>query len=352
MKVLVSSLCAGLLLTGGSTLATKYSTERALKFEISTSNRMETTTMEMEVDGEPQDTGGRGGASTESENTEIHVDHVMEVSDGKPTKVRRTFEKVGGTASMSFGDQSRDSSVESPFQGVTLELVAGKDGAVETTVVDGKEPESEGALKGHHLETFLDGLLPASAVEVDATWDLEKDAISRALRLDVRKALYPRPQRGGGGGEGGGGDRPRRGGGGGRGNSVLDTAEWKGTAKLVSADKEIEGVSCSVIELKLEATGDMEMPEMRGPRGGVYAPEAALENRMNYSIKLEGTFAFANKEKRPVKLDLEGKMRTETRTEMTREDRTMKMHSVQEGKIEYAITCTEESTKAEKKDSK
>lgn len=348
MKILMSSLFAGLLLSGGQTLATKYGTERTLKFEISSSQTLESTSMEMEVDGEPQENPrGMGGASMENETTEIHVDHVLEIADGKPTKMRRTFEKVGGTSSMTFGENSRDSKIESPFEGVTLELVAGKDGAVEATVVDGTEPEGDDALKGHQLGVFLDGLLPKDAVEVDGTWDLEKAAIQHALRLDVRKVLFPAPQRAAGGGEGG--DRPRRGGGGRGGGAgrILDQADWKGTAKLVSADKEVEGVSCSVMEIEITAQGDMEMPEMRGPRGGMFEPP--VENRATYSVTLKGTFAFANKEKRPVKLDLEGKLHVDSRNEMTREEHTMKMHSVQDGKIEYVVTCTEEPVKKSEK---
>lgn len=348
MKILVTSLFAGLLLSGGQTLATKYSTERALRFEISSSQTLETTTMEMEVDGEPQERPqGMGGMSSENETVEVHVDHVLELADGKPAKLRRTFEKVGGSSSMTFGENTRDSKIESPFQGVTLELVAGKDGAVEVTVVDGTEPEGEDALKGHQLGVFLDGLLPKDAVDVDATWDLEKPAIQHALRLDLRKVLYPRPQRAAGGGEGG--DRPRRGGSGrgGQAGMVLDQADWKGTAKLVSGDKEVEGVSCSLVELEITAQGNLEMPEMRGPRGGMFEP--AAENTASYSITLKGTFAFANKEKRPVKLDLEGKLHLETRNEVTREEHTMKMHSEQEGKIEYVVICSEEAPKKAEK---
>lgn len=349
MKLLIPSIVAGLLMSGGSTLATKYSSDRTLKFEVNFSSELEVTSSEMERDGERVD--GPAMPKTSVETTQIIVDHALEVEGGKPTKVRRTFEKVGGTQSMTRGDESKDTDMSSPFQGVTLELVAGKDGAVEVEVVDGKKPEHDGALEGHQLGVFLDSLLPTSAVEVDATWDLDKKAIAHALLLDMQKIMFPRPERGGGDGEGGG---RRRGGGGMRGgpSSMLDGADWKGTAKLISVDKEIDGVSCSVVELKLEAAGEREIPAMGGPRGGAFEVERAFDNKATYEVHLEGTFAFANKEKRPVKLALEGKIRSETNFESSNGDHSMKMHSVQGGAVEFTVDCTEEPFKAEKSEKK
>lgn len=338
MKVLIASLAAGLAFAGGEKLATKYASDRDLKYEIATSQNI-TSSTEGERDGEPF---SAPAMTSEVEKTEVHVDHVVEATDGKPTKVRRTFEKVAGTVSMSMGENSQDSAMESPFNGITLEIVQGKDG-LEVEVVEGGTPEGEGALTGHSIESFLDGLLPTEAVEVDASWDLDKTAISRALRHDVSKVLYPRPTGGGQGGEGGG----RRRGGGGRSSGLLDDAEWKGTAKLVSADKEIEGIACSVIELKLTASGERDLPA-RQPRGGAFGVEPVLENKVSYDIALEGTFAFANKERRPVQLALEGTARSTTTMEFSNDERSSKSTTKTEGKIEIAVTVTEEKPKSEK----
>jgi hypothetical protein len=346
MKVVIASLVAGLAFAGGEKLATKYSTDRDLKYEISSSMSMEVTSVEGERDGEPIDPRGQG-AKSEVETAEVHIDHVVETTDGKPTKVKRTFEKVAGTTSMSMGENSNDSALESPFNGITLEITQGKDG-LEVEVVDGKTPEAEGALKGHRLQSFLDGLLPTDAVEVDATWDLEKDAIGHALRADMRKILFPRPDRGGGGQGGQGGGGGRRGGGmRGGASGLLDEADWKGTAKLISADKEIDGVACSVIQLKIEASGERDLPT-RGPRGGMFGLEFAAENKMSHEVHLEGTFAFSNKERRPVKLALEGTIHTEMHMESSNDEHSMRMTSKSDGKIEVAVSCTEEKPKSEK----
>src|SRR5438477_11361799 len=154
MKLLVLTAIAGTTLVAGKALTTKYTTERALKVATESSVTMETTTMEMERDGEPAPNRGGGGSKTEMTREEVHVDRVLEAADGKPAKIRRTFEKVGGTMSMSFGDQSRDNDLESPFQGITVELERGKDG-ITSSVVQGKSPDGDKALDGQQLELFI-----------------------------------------------------------------------------------------------------------------------------------------------------------------------------------------------------
>lgn len=348
MKILALSVSAGLLLSGGNTLATKYSTDRALRIEMESTMKMSTTSMER--DGEPADMS-KGGMSPETTYEETDVDHPLAVADGKPTKLRRTFEKIGGTTSMTRGDQSNDHDLESSFKGVTLELVS-KDGEVECEVVDGKKPEGDKALEGHRLETYLDGLLPKKAVDADDTYDLDKEDIRRALRLDVRKALYARPSSDSEGEGGGGGSRRGgRGPGGGMGGGMTDDADWKGTAKLVSADKEIDGVSCSVIEIKIEAQGTRDMPA-RKPRGQAFGMEPTTANTMSYDEVLEGKLVFSNKDKRPVSLALEGTLHVESNMEFTRNEETSKMHSVQDGKIKYKVDVSEEAPKTEEKTDK
>lgn len=353
MKLMILTALAATALTGGHALTTKYTTDRAIKYEIESSMTMETTSMEAERDGEPQDMPAHG-MKMENSNTEVHIDRVMEVADGKPTKVHRKFEKVANSSTMTMGEDERTNDSESPFTGVTLELVLNKDGAVEASAIDGKAPEHDKAMEGHHLDSFLDGLLPSGEVDVDATWDLEKAGIARALRLDMRKTLFPPPERGDRG-EGGGGGGGRRGGmrGGGGAGGMLDDAAWKGTAKLISADKEVDGVHCAIVELKIEASGEREMPAMGRRRGQMFGAEALpFENKATYDARLEGTFAFAIKEHRPVKLELKGTLHTESRFEMSGEEHSMKMHSVQDGKIDYSVAVSEEAVTAEKTEKK
>ena len=353
MKLLTASLllAPAFLVPGGAALSTEYKTDRALKMEIESTLKMETTTMEMVRDGEPMNGPGGGGAS-ETRHKEVHVDKVLAVKDGKPTKVRRTFETLSGKTSRTMGGEPMDSEIESPLEGVTLEIKREDDGKVDVGAVEGKAPE-EKSLEHHVPENFLDGLLPDGDKKVDATWDLDSDAIKRALRLDVREGLYPRPERPEGGGEGEGrGGRGRRGGMRGGGNlNFLANAEWHGKAKLVATDKDVDGKPCAVIDLKLEASGDMPEPEFGGGRRGrMYEPEAgALSSaKSTYDVTLEGKFLFSTQAKRPVSLDLDGSAKTEVDREMKREDSTIKIHMVMEGTVAYKVAVSEESAKAEK----
>ncbi len=357
MKMLTASLllAPAFLLPGGApTLSTEYKTDRALKMEIESTVKMETTSMEMSRDGEPVNGGGGGGGASEMRHKEVHVDKVLAVKDGKPTKVRRSFETLSGKMSFTMGGEPQDREIESPIEGVTLEIKRDEDGKVDVGAVEGKSPD-EKSLEHHVPENFLDGLLPEGDKKVDATWDLDSEAIKRALRLDVREGLYPRPERpeGGAGGEGGGGGRGRRGGmrGGGGNMGFLTNAEWHGKAKLVATDKDVDGKPCAVIDLKLEASGDMPEPEMGGGRRGrMFDPEtgALSAAKSTYDVTLEGKFVFSTQAKRPVSLDLDGTAKTDVDREMKREDSTMKFHIVMEGTVAYKVAVSEESAKAEK----
>lgn len=326
-----------LLAVGGTKLATQYEAERSVRVSVESEFSLETTSFEMTRDGEPVQ-GGFGGGGSETSRKIVHVDKWIAVEDGKPAKVERTFEELAQTSVMRFGDQERESSSDSPLAGVTLELSAGSDGEVEVTVKDGKAPAQEVALQHHRLELALDGLLPDGEKEAGAKWDLEKEAVRRALLTDVSPALFPPPAESedSGGGQGG------RRGGRGRGSSggrLFDVADWTGKATY-AGDEEHDGVQCAVIELEIEAEG--ELPDM--PRGGrrpgdAYAPELELALAPKYEVKLEGKLFYSLADKRPLALELEGTV--EIVTDEDREGRdggTMHISSTQEGKFEQTVT--------------
>lgn len=359
MKTSTVSALALCVVAGGSKLSTEYKAERGLRVEVETTVRMETTSMSMERDGEPVESpGGGGGAASELSRKEVHVDQVVEVDKGSPTKIRRTFEDLGGTSTRTMRDNTSENEITSPMKGVVLEIRRNAEGAVEVTVAEGSKPDDEKALEGHLPELFLDGILPDGDVEVDATWDLDKDAIRRALRLDVERALFPPPQREGDGQAGGSG-----GGGGGRGGfrgmggndvAMLASADWKGKAKLVALDKDVDGKTCAVVEIEIEAAGDL--PEQERPAGdrrqrddmpaiaGAVSP-AARAAKSTYEIKLEGKLYFATKEHHPVSLDLEGTVKTESDREFKRQEVTTRVRSVREGTITYKVAVEAATSK-------
>lgn len=330
MKTLLFS-ALGLVLAPASDLKTAYEPGPGRMVTIESATDMETTSMEVERDGETMD--GPGGGSSSTERKEVHVDHVIEAEGGKATKVRRHFVELGGKSAMEMGEMSRESEIESPWKGVTLELSADGDGKVEAEVVAGTEPDGEGALDGHGLALFLDGFLPKTSVEEGGEWEIASDAILRGLRLDVQRKLYPpaaRPE-GEGRGQGGGGRRSGRSGG----EPMLAQSEWKGMGKLAGTEEK-NGTSCLVVELVLETSGEREIEAGAGGRPG-RALMPAFENKSTWSAKLEGKLWFDVKAKRPMLLELEGSINEETRREFEREGSTTKMHTVRSGKIDYHV---------------
>lgn len=341
MRTLFLMSVLGLALAPAKEIATDYKVGVARKITIESAVHMETS-MEMERDGESQ--SGSGGTS-DTERTEVHVDQVVEAEGGKPTKVRRHFVELGGRSAREFGDNARESELESPWGGVSIELTSDGEGKVDAEVVAGTEPDGEGALDGHAIGLFLDGFLPKKAVEEDAEWEIDSASILRGLRLDVQRKLFPPPSREGGAGREGGGGR-RGGGRSGGGESTLAQSEWKGTGKFAGTEEK-DGVACIVIELELETSGEREI-EMSAGRGG-RALAVPFENVRTWSAKLEGKMWFDVAANRPVMLELEGSIREETRTESDRGGSMMKMHSTSEGKIEYTVEIEDAPTEELKK---
>lgn len=347
MKAALVSAIA--LLAGGVTLTTDYTKERTLKIDSKIHVTSETT--EMTRDGEPMDMPGH----PKSENTWhiVQTDTLGAHEGNKPTKVKRHYEKVGGETVFSMGENENSRDLESPFEGATLEL-SGDGDEVKIEFLEGTKPDHEGALEGHRLALGLDALLPDGEVEKDAKWELDSDQVKRALGTGLFKALYPPPPRDENAGGGGGGGGGRRGGGfmgRGGGSGLVGMAEWKGKAKLVSLDEDVDGQKCAKVELELSAKGDLPEPQMggRGRRPGMFEPESAALVSNTYSIEASGTFYFSIQGKHPVRLELEGTTGTESEREMRRrdEDTTVKMHTRSEGKLTVKIEVSEEA--AEKK---
>jgi len=338
-----------LALAGAATLGTDYSKERALKVDYQYEESLEQTEFSMERDGQPVDRPG-GGFKSESSWSIVQLDEVQAHEGQKPTKVKRSFEKVGGERTRTMGENETTTPLESPFEGATLQI-SGEGEDVKVEFLEGQKPDHEGALAGHRMELALDALLPDKAVEKDAYWDLDSAQIKRALGLDLRKALYPPPPAPeNAGGAGGGGGRRGGAGRGGRGGGIPADAEWTGKAKLVSLDEDVDGVKCAKIEIEIGTHGDLpEQPAGGGGRGRMLEPEAAPLFANSYSAEAKGEFYFAIDGKRPVKLDLEGTIEIVSDTERQTEQGSFKSHMKMAGKIKTKIAVSEQAKAKEEK---
>jgi len=343
-------LLIGTVLLAGHDVATDYTRERTLRIESETTITLETTSFEMLVDGEPMDRPfGGGGMAFQETRSVVLLDQHLESEDGRPTKVRRTFETIDVETSVTFGESDDDSSSQGPLAGVVLELTVDEDGEVSGEVVEGDAPDDEELLEGHVLELFLDALLPGDEVDADDTWELDTDAVARALTLALSPKLFPTPEpeaveAGAGRGEGGRRGRGRRGGAAAR---FLQDAEWEGQATLQATDEEYDDEACTVISLELEASGELPESGFGGGRrrergfGLEPATHPALAES-SFEVELEGRLVFSNVSMRPVRFELEGTVSTERSNEFDRQGRTMTMNTAQAGTLEAVITLSEE----------
>jgi hypothetical protein len=337
--------CAALLVAG-TQLSTDYSPDKGFKVEVLTELSMKTTSSSFERDGEPVE--GRGGGSGDMASSMKHqaviVDTIVAVKEGKPSKLTRSFESLSGASTMSFGGEETTRDAEPQLDGVTLTLARAENGEIEAKVTEGTSPSSSDCLEGHRLELALDALLPEGEVADGASWELDKDAVRRALGLDMEKAYFPRaaPTEGDsprGGGGGGGGGRFRGGMGGGGDSRVLDLADWEGTATLTEEKVEHGGVACRVITIELKAKGDM--PEQERTGGGRRGQALGLSSEAvfgtSYAIELEGKLFFSVADKRPVAFVVEGSVGVETDTERTMGESTMRIRSTREGTYKHSV---------------
>ena len=330
----------------GESLESRYPEQRKLRIDSSVEFTLETTDSAFERDGEPMENRfGGGGMSTEGSRRVVTVDTVLESEEGAPRKVRRVFERVEGGSTMFFGENERDTDLESPLLDLALELTL-DDGEISVEVVEGSEPSRSESLEGHRLELAFDALLPEGEVDEGDSWELEPAAVARALGTDLESALFTRPERGEDGGGGGGGRRGRGGrGGGGSVPGVLAQAEWDARATFTDEVVDHEGVACRVIEVAFEADGELPEPERggggrRGRALGEELPAGAEVVETTFEVELEGRLLFSLEEQRPVHFEVEGSISIESEREMERQDSTIRIYNLQEGVYVQRVSIT------------
>ncbi|MCP3914290.1 MAG: hypothetical protein GY711_01905 [bacterium] len=327
-------------------LSTDYTKTRTLRVESTMEVEMEVTDFSMTLNGEPRE-GRGGGMTTKTTNQSVHLDTFLAHADGAPTHVKRSFESLAGATEMSFGEDGRTIEMDSPLDGSTLELKVDDDGDLKISAIEGS-PDDE-LLEGHEPTLDLDGLLPEGEVEVGAQWEVEGDAIARALGLKLERVLFrPAPreddgegQRGRGRGRGMRGFAPAIG-------RLLGAAEWESELKVTADDEDVDGVTCAVIEVELEASGELPERERQGGRRrdddrfrlAADAVEGLVEG--TFEVTLEGKLLVAVEGRYPVSLELEGTMTTEEHSESSRGDRTVVRDISREYTIQRNIQIQEE----------
>lgn len=328
----------------GVTLDTHYAAGDSVRVEVASRFEIETVEASMELDGESREGFGVGARSVE-ERRLVHVDTVLEARDGVPTKVRRAFEEIVVEGTLAFGDQAQDVEREGPLADAVIELTLTEDDEVSVEVVEGSVDDD--LLEGHRLEHALDALLATDDLEVDDEYEIDGDAIARALQSELEPVLFPRAEREDDEEGRGRGRRGMRGGAPSL-TRLSNAGEWDATETLESVEAEFEGIACVKIALRLECGGELPEPERgeggRGRRGGgrMLASTLAATSLVatEFELTADGALYVSLDHRRPLGLELEGTLTIESEHTRSRGESEMTMRSLQEGRFEHRVLIT------------
>ena len=128
----------------------------------------------------------------------------------------------------------------------------------------------------------------------------------------------------------------------GRGGMYL--MEDLGTATLAEESGEWEGRTCAIVDLEIEASGELPEPEFggRGGRGFSFEPASSTVVENTFSVKLEGHLYFSVEDGMPLGLELEGTMTNERTTSRERGESTFRTSTTREGTYTYRVVVTVE----------
>ncbi len=238
------------------------------------SNKASLDDMQVSVGGSPQPMPGDMEMS-QTMDSEIHVtDTLVEMRAGAPKVLKRTFDKLSGTGSVSMsmpqvGDQSTDMSAESKLEGKTVKFTWNEESGEYDAAFDEGEGDSE-LLEKLVEDMDLRELLPTGEVSAGSTWTPSPNALRGLIAPGGGLALIPKAAEGGMGGMGMGGmDRA-----GDLGGMLNEEFEGKVQAEYLGL-REVEGAKYGEIKLTFEisTTADLtdevagmaeEMPEGMG----------------------------------------------------------------------------------------
>ncbi|HVS18043.1 MAG TPA: hypothetical protein VMT18_05540, partial [Planctomycetota bacterium] len=296
MKSKLFAVCALTLVSADRELSTVYTAETALQIETRIELELEST-MSMVRDGEPVEGRGFGGGGSNSAARGVTVDRYLEAAGGAASRVQRRWEQLEGELTMDFGGEERSLTLESDFEDLVVEIARDEDGELAVEVVEGTGPDIE-LLERLRPGLALDAFLAGEAVAEGTEWPLESEAIRRGLGLEI--SLFRAPEREDGGAGRGGRGRGGFGGRGGGPDSLLAGVEWSGRATF-SALEVFEGVECARIALEIEGESESDDENVSSTT----------------EVELEGTLWFDLAARRPIGLEIEGRISSEM--DMTRE---------------------------------
>ncbi len=167
-----------------------------LSKRISIQNELELDDMSMELDG--QDMSEMAGQMEMSLKvmTELSVtDEYQALSDGRPTKLKRTFDEISSNTHISgsnpmTGAEEKDIPLASDLEGSTVVFSWDEDEATYSAAFDGEEGD-EALLEDLEENLDLRGFLPSAEVAEGDSWEIPAEAVKAALAPGGDIKLHP-----------------------------------------------------------------------------------------------------------------------------------------------------------------
>lgn len=186
------ALAAAALLALGSSLVRdeivfRVPADTTLERKLKSLYSMQLESMAFTMNGEEVPADAFGAVDVQIEHSEVYVvsDAFEAVADGRPQRLRRTFEELGGKESSSYSSEDEDASDESDYEsaleGKTVVFTWNEEEErFDAAFAEGTEGD-EALLAELDEDMDLRRLLPAGPVAEGDSWSIEPDAFASIL---------------------------------------------------------------------------------------------------------------------------------------------------------------------------
>ena len=199
-NILVPALVAPALVafaTPAAELAFRPDAGATVTLTIEQTSEVTLDDMSIAVNGQEMDPAMMGGMemTMSSTQTVTITDEFGAVEDGRPTKVKRTFDSLGGSTSMSMsndmiGDTETDAESASELEGSTVKFEWNAENGEYDVSFDGDEGDEE-LLEGLEADLTLRAFLPDSEVSEGDSWEVDPEAMRSVLAPGGSLKLEP-----------------------------------------------------------------------------------------------------------------------------------------------------------------
>ena len=221
------------------------------------------------LDGEEIDHGETPELEIRSDERVVVTDELLGVENGRPTKLRRTYDELARSVTYSSPSQEEDLEEVSvcDLEGSTV-LFLWDEEDESFTASDEDEALDDDVLDDLIEDMDWRQLLPDEEVEIGDSWSVDVDAYSRLMWPGGFLHFYTE----GGEYEDGDSDGDRE---------MVENLEGEGSVELVDVREE-DGVSVAVLQVRFEVSSSSS-EEMEGPTG------SEAERTLSMSREVEGT---------------------------------------------------------------